>query len=229
MALRKIAVKGSGLTQLRSVRTTSDGSSLTETQTWTGEYALLKIKQDAVQFRAKATNLEPTEADHGKLTITLELQLPAESSNQASESYTEVLWQELRQPLGTAPGFEGLTTAEKLAIQKAVESGAANPTDPMPGDPEMAERYYNNLARGDNEWSRGVPLVRRTTTRVRGDLAGGNAWYRDTPPVDVDGDWEWMKTADDRRRDGKSFTRTEEWTGANEWDADRYPLPVPPP
>lgn len=33
-----------------------------------------------------------------------------------------------------------------------------------------------------------------------------------------------MKTVDERRRDGKSFTKVEEWQGAEEIDEDLYPV-----
>ena len=70
-----------------------------------------------------------------------------------------------------------------------------------------------------------MPVVRRTNTKVNGSLTThGGAWFRDEPPVTVDGQWEWMKTRDERRKDGKSFTRTEEWMGATIWDHDLYPM-----
>ena len=77
---------------------------------------------------------------------------------------------------------------------------------------------------GTTEWSTGVPVVRRTTTKRTGKEDKGKAWFRDTPPVDVEGDWEFLKTVNETRRDGKSYTQTEEWTGAKEWDHDLYPM-----
>lgn len=221
MAIKKHAIKGNGLTQLRSSRSSSDGTTLTETESWTGAYAELKLKQDAVIARVKGTTLEPTEADHGRLTIVRESVVPSDGSIESGpfEIITEVLWQELRKPVESHPIFAELSDALiKSAKDKAASDGPAEAPDD-----ELAAKLYSKLVRGNTEYSTGVPLVRRTTTKISGNLTAGNAWFRDTPPVVPPGGWEFLKTADERRRDGTAFNQVEEWTGANEWDPDLYP------
>jgi hypothetical protein len=221
MAIKEKAIKGKGIVQLRSVRTSQEGNTFTETQTFTGPYADLVAKQNA-NLGAKGTNLEPTEANHGKLTLTFESQTSDYHFDGRRETFTEVLWQELRKPVETNPCFKDMSEADIVAVKKAIENG-----DPIPTEGELVAKLYNKLARGTTEWSTGVPVVRRTTTRVRGDLTGGKAWFRDDPPISVEGDWVWMKTVDERRRDGKSFTKVEEWQGAEEIDEDLYPIAAP--
>ena len=195
MAIRTKAIKGSGIVQLRSVRSSSEGSTQTEEQVWTGPYAQLLTKQNSL-LGAKATKLEPTEANHGKLTVTLETELTTTETDGRRETFTEVVWQELRKPVETNPYFKEMSEADIVAVKKAIEN-----SEPIPTEGELVAKLYNLLARGTTEWSTGVPVVRRTKTRVSGSLAAGKAWYRDDPPISVEGDWVWLKTADERRRD----------------------------
>jgi hypothetical protein len=219
MARIQKPIKGKGIVELKSIRTSQDGNSFVEVKTYTGPYSELKVKQDA-NLGAKTTHLEPTEAGMGKLSITFENQTADYNFDGRRETFTEVIWQELRKPVETNPYFAELTTDQILKVKKAIDEGGPAPSE---GSTAGEIELYDLLAKGTTEWSTGVPLVRRTTTRVRGDLAGGNAWFRDAPPIDVAGSWQFLKTADERRRDGKSFTKVEEWTGAEEWDANLYP------
>jgi hypothetical protein len=221
MAIQKKPIKGQGLVQLRSSISSTDGTTVTETTTFTGPYAELKLKQASLIFTAKGTALTPTSAGEGQLTVTQETELTAEYAAVPGTVTTEVIWQELRKPVETNPFFADLTPAQIADAKLKVEADPPwSPTN------ELAAKLYEKLVRGTTEWVTAVPVVRRTTTRVRGDLAGGGAWFREDPPIAVDGSWEWMKTTDDRRREGKSFTRTEEWTAAESWDEDLYPSPA---
>lgn len=227
MALKKKAIKGTGLVQLRSVRSSSDGTTVTETETWTGSYSELKTKQDSVLLKVKGTQLEPTEADQGKLTITREAQLTGEAA-QPHEITTEVIWQELRQHISLNPYYDDLSETDKATIIAAARDGNPSPTEgEVTGDETMILKLYNGVKSGQDSWSAGVPLVRRTTAKVGGNIGGGAAWFRENPPITVDGEWEWLKTADERRRVGTSFSQVEEWTAATTWDTDYYPESPP--
>ena len=221
MAIKTHKIKGTGLVQLRSVRTSQEGTTFREVVTFTGPYADLVKKQNA-NLGAKETHLEPTEANHGRLTITTEKTLEGVEPDSNHETFIEVVWQELRQSIFLHPMFKDLTDEEIIQIEEAATS---RPRQPVPTEGEMQLKLYNYLAKGTTEYSTGVPVVRKTTTRVRGDLAGGNAWFRQNPPIEVDGTWQFVKTADERRRDGKSFTQVEEWTGSKKVDPDLYPAP----
>ena len=224
MSIRQKAIQGTGIVQLRSTLSSSDGTLVTEMETWTGPYADLKTKQKAVYLGVKATNLQPSEANHGILTITRELDLSATNEATVPNQVTiEVTWQELRRPVETNPYFKDLT---QWKIKEMRDLAASENTATLETD-EVAQYLLELLLRGTTEWSTGVPVVRRTTTKRSGRENKGMAWFRDDPPVDVAGDWEFLKTANNTQRDGKSFSQIEEWTGAEVWDAKLYPAATP--
>lgn len=210
-----------GLTQMRdSVVTSVSGKTVTRTitETWIGEYARLKSKQESSWKTSISTNLQPGDGGNGTLTIVREEKIELQEEAELPEPTTEVIWQELRIPVTQHPAFKDLDAETVKKIRKDAESedGTA-PTN------EVELKLYNLLAKGVTEYATGVPVVRRNSTKRSGDAGGGNAWVRGNPPVDVSGSWEWMKTADERREDGDTFTLVEEWTGATQWDDTLYP------
>jgi hypothetical protein len=219
MIKKKDIGNGTGLVQLRNSSTTSDGTILSETETWTGDYAQLVIKRNAVFLTAKGTSLVPTEAGQGELKITRETTLTG-GARPPSVVTIEVIWQELRLPITEFPAF----AAMEISVIKGIVAAAEDPDGFAPEEPtELA--LYNLLSKGTTEYATGVPVVRRTTTNIAGNVGSGNAWYRENPPVEVEGEWEFLKTADDRREVGRRFDKVEEWTGAKVWDPTLYPPP----
>lgn len=221
MALSKKSIKGTGLVQLRISATSSDGMTLSETETWTGDYAQLKIKRDAVFLTAKGTSLVPTEAGQGELKITRETTLSG-GTRPPSVVTIEVIWVELRKPVQEHPAFAEMTADEKKQVIKQAEDPDTNIAEVSASGIDL----YKLLAAGTTEYAVGVPVVRRTTTNVLGNVGAGNAWIRITPPVEVAGAWEWMKTSDERREVGRRFDQVEEWTGATKWEPILYGAPL---
>jgi hypothetical protein len=219
MIQRKI---NDGITRQRdSIATARSGRTITTTttQTWVGPHALLALKQAASEKYCTGTSLTPSAADGGTLTLVIETsyEIPEEEAA-LPDPVIEVIWQELRLPVMQHPAFATITPERRKEIRKLAETEGAEPPD------VLLELYlYNLLAGGTTEYATGVPVVRRTTAKRNGDVGGGNAWFRDTPPVDVAGGWEWMKTADERRHDGTTYSQVEEWTGAEDWDSVLYP------
>ena len=212
---------GTGIIKIRDTRTTNDGTQ-TKVETWKGPYKLLEAKQNAIGFTAKSTNLAP-DGPNGILTITYEIPAPEDYQFTGSQTSIEVVWQELRKPIEQHPMFKNVPATEKKKAKDAAElEGEASEAAAQQLD-TIAKKLYDFLINGTTDYNTGVPLVRRTKTRMAGSEGGGGAWFRDKPPVSVPGSWEWLKTADERRKDGRAFTLTEEWTGATEWDKELYP------
>lgn len=222
MALSKKAIKGSGLIQLRNSDSSSDGTNLTQTETWTGDYADLIIKRDAVCLTVKGTSLTPTEAGQGELRITREISLTGGARPPSVETI-ELIWQELRQAVELHPFFAELTPDEVKEVKRLADDPDATISEVSAAT--GAIELYELLTKGVTEYSLGVPVVRKTTTNVAGNLGSGNAWYRENPPVSIAGGWQFLKTADERRATGRRFDRVEEWTGAKEWSVILYPPP----
>lgn len=218
MGVNRKSIKGAGASKLRSQITTSDGVTENEVETWNGPYDELRIKQKSVQRGAIQTNLIPGTGGQATLTITRERET-GESSTVPSKKTVEVIWQELRRPVESAPIFAELSDEQILKVKKAIANG-----DPLPADTGSLEaKLYKKLARGNTHYSVGVPVVRQTLTKKSGPIKSGNAYVRGNPPVEVEGGWQFLKTADERRKDGQSYTQVEEWSGADEIDADLYP------
>ena len=222
MAIRETRVKSSApkVAKLRAVVTSTEGRTLTTVETWVGPYADLKTKQNSL-LNSKQTHLEPTEAGQGVLKVTTEKKLPENNFNFADkETYTEVIWLELRKKVETHPFFADL---EKTDIKRIRDAAQADPPLPVPTEGEPALKLYNLFLEGTTDYIIGVPMVRETTTKVKGNQKAGKAWVRQKPPIDVPGDWEWMLTSDQRVRDGEGYTQTKEWTAAEKWDEVLYP------
>lgn len=203
------------ITKLRDTITTGRTNSITET--WVGPYDLLKTKQASVASEAASTTLSPGEADTGTLTITYETAPPSPSSNPTTPPpIIEVEWVELRKKLEEHPYFDSVSDADRRKI-----AAALNNPDVSPNISGLAIDLYTRLLRGQTEYSIAVPVVRRTTHSPT-SLSSGGAWFRSSPPVSISG-WQFLKTADSVTRQGTSYVRREEWTGAKEWDPDIYP------
>ena len=216
MAINKKAIRGSGAIKLRDVLSSTDGATVNLVEKWVGPYAELRTKQLSIILSVKGTSLIPTAAGEGELTITQEQELTGEARPPTVVT-TEVLWQELRQPLETFWKFNSLDADAKRKIRAAAEDPENTETFT-----DVALKLYEKIRAGNDEIALYVPLVRRTTTNVAGNVGSGSAGYRDEPPVSIAGTWEFLKTADERRKEGRRFDQIEEWTGARVWDPDLY-------
>lgn len=228
MAIQKKSIKGSGAIKMRDVLTANDGTTVTLTETWVGAYAELKTKLESIYRQCKSASLTPTEAGEGDLVITYEQQLVTSTTQRPPSVETiEVIWSELRQPVELAPAFKDLSAKEVKSIREAAE-GTSDELRVSDENYDIGAKLYALIAKGTTEWSTGVPVIRRTTTNVQGNIASGNTWYRDTPPRVPPGEWQFLKTVDERRQVGFRFDQVEEWMGATEWDEVLYPPPAEP-
>lgn len=210
----------SGINMLKPTLSSSDGATKRE-EIWQGPYDLLAAKQLAVYRQAKSSMLTQ-DGPNGRLVLTYETPASGDYQFPGGETITEVFWAELRKPVETHSAFATLTAASVLQIKKNVEQASGTGTPAPPSSDPTETKLWNLLAKGTTEYSVGVPVVRRTKTKMAGNQGGGSAWKRESPPVSVPGKWEFMKTADERRRDGKTYTQIEEWTGAETWDETLY-------
>lgn len=216
--LRKIST---GIIKIKDTRTVNDGT-LTKVETWTGPYSELETKQNTIGNTANSTSLAP-DGPNGTLTVTYETPPSETYEYSGSQKSTEVIWQELRKPIEQHPMFKDVSETDIKLAREAADTGGAEGEALAGALVSVTQDLYKYYVRGVTEYSLGVPVVRRTKTRRNGSQGGGNAWIRDEPPVKVPGTWQWLKTADERRKDGRTFTHIEEWTAANEWDEKLYP------
>lgn len=191
-----------------------DGASST-TQDAVGPYGLLLAEYHALLRSADKVTLVHTAAGEGRLTVT------RESPVEDPVGTAEVEWVELRKKIETHPRYAEVTDDDMRAVRAAV-------ADPESGEPDVGARaleLYKKLLRGQTEYSIGSPVARLTTPLAKDDLTAGGTWFREAPPFAHPDGYEWMKTVDQRRKTGRQYDRVEEWTGAEDWDADIYTTP----
>lgn len=212
--LDKKPISGTGLIQRKSAVSSADGETVTITETWTGAYRELQLKQKSVWREADKTDLRPTDAGEGELTIT------RQSGTDENDDVPDILdlsWVELRLPVENHEAFDDIAADKKVKIRAASED-----PDKAPPTNELELKLYELLAGGTTEYAIGVPVVRRTRI-LRSEPGGGGAWFRDDPPDLAPPGYEWLKTVNDTRKEGAQYTHTEEWTGAKSWDETLYP------
>lgn len=207
---RKIAT---GIIKQRDTRAINQDG-ITTTQTWIGPYTELLIKQNSIIGSAKSSNLSPTDAGDGSLTITYETPPATEAP---APDVLELTWAELRLPVQDHHAFEGITAARKKIIREESEK-----EDTIPPTDATELKLYNLLIAGTTEYAIGSPVVRRTR-QLRAAPGGGSSWIREEPPALAPDGYEWLKTANETRKEGRTYTHTEEWTGAKKWDTVLYP------
>jgi hypothetical protein len=193
------------------------------TEVHEGPYARLVAKRNAVWASASTTTLVPTTAGHGMLTIVYEetREVPQKEGDEPPPPSYEVISQEVRQPIHTAPAFKDLTAEARARIDAAIAGEAAPPTT---AGAELD--LYTRLARGQTEWVTGAPVVRATETGLTTKPASEAIWVRDNPPSEAGapGGYDYLLTASEvRGPDNGTYTRVREWTGAKEWDQVIYP------
>jgi hypothetical protein len=201
------------VTELSPVISSAAGGKVKVKRTFTGPYGVLRTLAETFWVAAESTELSPTTAGEGQLTVTS----AGVEGQEPPPDVVELTWQELRLPVTEHPAFNAITPQRKKEIRKAAEEEGTF----TPGN--EAEGYlYNLLAAGTTEYAVGAPVVRRTRT-LRTEPGGGGAWTRENPPALAPEGYEWLKTANETRQEGDTYTHTEEWTGAERWDPVLYP------
>lgn len=206
---------------------------IVESQSWEGSLEQMqgifeqeKFNWQVIRARRNGPNWELT----GERTIVADEN--AQHPRQDEETI-EVIWREVMLGIRQAPGIltalaTGTITAEKLTIyDKNAEQGIYD-IDPFddPGSLPIYTQYVELLKRKIFNFPSAVPVVRLTRSfqnKSRNRLGLGQAYVRSTPPIQVPGNWEWLKTTDERRRTGATYTQVEEWTGGTEQSTLIYP------
>lgn len=222
MPRKKIATRGRGdrSARMRPTITITDGTTMTKTWVYNGDYGDLE-KLALVQARsAKTVVLQPEPAAQGTLTVTQEEEVNLADVTDG-KPVVELIWQELRKSITEHPHFDSLAPHHKKEIIAAAEDPEKTASDLSDSVGTPGVELYNLLASGVTEYSIGVPVVRSTTPRAR--VVPKATWVRSKPPLNVPGEWQFLLTAVDFRKEGRSRSLVEEWTGATIWDPILYP------
>lgn len=218
--------------------TREDGTALTiiKDGVYTDLMPLLPVRgqasSDAPGFNVVSAKLVRRRGGLGRLTIDL---APREYfggsfSDVILESNIEVDFIQYDRPLLTHPTLlkGDLPMADDLILWMNEPNAElkrtwyyhnANGSEDQLTDTEV--RWAQKILRGIESFLEFAPVIRRVTTcggRPEVEAPGSI----ETPPYEV-GNYKYLKTADRLvQNNDKTWTRTEEWTGANDWDQDIY-------
>lgn len=158
---------------------------------------------------------------------------PSDNTGTAEDGALEVTWEiemaQLERPLLSHPLFKDVADivqkweASPAKFKNAnqyedTDGNGINVTDPA------AILAISKIRRGIESYLTFTPVVARIalySSRPSGVGAGMSRVGK--PDVRASGSWSYIKTGDKcvQSSDG-SWTRTEQWTGADEWDSDLY-------
>lgn len=194
------------------------------------------------QLRVVDADLVPTKAGLGELTINLSTKIEnGGASGTAPVTYQlERDWTLVDRPIELHPMFKDLTDEDRAKVRawQDLDSRFASRKRlayyPKVDDPKAATAAHwgqlsglllklaKKIRKGQDTYWAVSPVVRRTSQYTR-IPPSSTVPKRGSPPIPVSG-FEFLKTADRAVREGKSgpWVRTEEWTGAAEWDSEIY-------
>jgi hypothetical protein len=145
----------------------------------------------------------------------------------------EIDFMQLDRPLLTHPKLNkteggGENNFKAVHLQRWIDSGkdtAFWTYEDAAGEQTLTEderAWAAKIASGVEAYMVFVPVVTRTRTYASRPEVGPPGAIEDPPEGAMDG-WEYLKTADKAtQNDDSSWTRAEQWTGSDEWDADIY-------
>lgn len=191
------------------------------------------LGQEGQDFTVRTIEIVPVDvSERGRMTIRLsdtsgrssvEI-IPPDPPHQDGDEVIEYGWLSIDKDIRYHPWFQDLTLQEREEIDEALGSNEPNTSEFS----LRQEGLYEKLRRGQESYVLYAPVV----SRVSYSLAQPNiaeVGQLTSPPGNVGGGWDWMKTNDGAVRrggEGALWERREEWTGAEEWDPDIYPVPL---
>ncbi len=145
----------------------------------------------------------------------------------------EVEWVQIEKPLSAAPyfasgGAAALTDEDRDKIEEwRAATSAADRTTLYNGLSANAKLFVNRLRAGIEAFFVPAPVARITSWSWQKPSTSA-CGKRQSPPgfSGLPSGYSWLKTADRAVREGASgrWERIEEWTGADFWDPQLYPL-----
>ncbi len=169
----------------------------------------------------ESSRLQRAPGKRGRLTLIATLNREDSTGSKApiADPIPEIDWVRISKPIESHPRFKDISPADLRKIKNAVQNPSET-SSPYFADPE-AQKLYIRLLRGQESYDVWAPLI-RTTTEHLGKPDTGDCGQIVSPPISVDGDWIFMKTADSARMENRRWKRTQEYTGADEIDEEIY-------
>ena len=171
-----------------------------------------------VSCKVVSTDYQP---DRNGASATLTINGSKAKGDSADEEVTwEVEMAQIEKSIVSHPKY--------AAYADAVQAWRDDPSTDTSGYASDALECIDKLKRGVESYIVFAPVIRKTTVTDDSVTVGAGLGKivstAPTPPeVTVSGSWDWLKTRDSVSVDGDNLVRrVEEWTGADEWDADIY-------
>lgn len=179
-------------------------------------------------YVVESSDLTPQKGELGEMRVFCR-EVDASVTQKPSGAITatiEIDMAQLEKPLLSKPGISDALPLEiemwknsPIELRRAMKFEQSGGTYDLSAD---AQRYAKLILKGVESYLVFSPVVSRTSTyKTRPNPE--NCSKIETPPISIPGDWEYLKTADRivQQTDGK-YVRTEQWTGADEWERELY-------
>jgi hypothetical protein len=191
------------------------------------------VYTDFAGMSVDSATLIPKKGGLARLTITLVT--TASSSGTTATAALREKWEidsaQIEMPLASHPAiaeFEGAADELEMwrnepdrALKKAFKYDDGGTEKELTG---MVKTFAQKILKGVESYLRFNPVISKTGV-YDGRPATAAPGYIGTPTVSVAG-FQYLKTADRVvQNDDRTWTRTEQWTGALEWDTDLYTAP----
>jgi hypothetical protein len=213
------------------------------TRQWVGPHAaciaaiparLSVIPKSPAGFTVDNVRIEKATGGRGIMTVVLS-PAPIQDYTEEGNVVLEVEWVEIQKRIETHPIFgpagdsehpkagNYLLTAtdrDQVAAWQAI-TAASERTTAYTALTDHAKELAKRLQRGQDSYVTYAPLCRRTTKYATKPTNTRCGLPDNPPPALKVAGYKYLKTADRGTRD-RTWTRTEEWTGADSIDTDIY-------
>lgn len=201
----------------------------------TGLYADLQAQQPSkgaelvTGYEVESSRLIPRRGLLGELRINLVEKFPDSTTQKpvgSIRSTIEIDMAQLEKPILSKAEYAGY--APEITMWKDADAGlrsqykyldASKAEQTLAGD---ALKVAALMLKGTDSYLAFNPVISRTSI-YKSRPTPSDYGKICTPPITVPGDWVYLKTADRiSQLDKKTYSRTEQWTGADEWSTDLY-------
>lgn len=192
-------------------------------------------------FIVETVRIVHAKGGKGIMTVTLNapatLQLSGATNDPITEPDVEVDWTQLEKKIETHPNYDQVTEGEWLLIQEYFTTSDAARRAAIEAliTDAFALQLLEKKKDSVEAFLMFVPVVRRSreyralpATEDCGVIFSASELSSELQGEPVPEDFVYLKTADRVTRSGRhgNYKRSEEWTGAEQWDTDLYPVPI---
>lgn len=241
-----VAPKWKGTKELKEQPGSPDwdfGRENTCTRTFVGPYATALAKRPVrgakmadmpTDYRVDRVRVTRMSGGRGQMVVTLSAGGDTAATQTIDGPQLEIEWANVDKPIESHPNFKDLTESDREAIAGYFATSVAEERAAYKAQIGAAAAWtlFRLKLKGVESYMVFGPVVRKSSTQnlpATTNSCGQKGEPDATVPHPTG--YQWLKTADRCTRSGRNgnWQRDQEWTGADEWSDDIYPVPEVPP